>query len=61
MICAASENNTTVIKFVGDTTVIGLITSDEETAYRREMAEPVGLVPGKESLLKDREEQGDDD
>lgn len=39
--CVASQNNTSIIKFAGDTTVIGLITGGVETAYRREVADLV--------------------
>lgn len=35
--CVASQDNTS-IKFADDTTVIGLITGEDETAYRRETA-----------------------
>ncbi len=34
----AYQTNASIITFVDDTTVIGLITSGEETAYRREVA-----------------------
>ncbi|KAI4884029.1 hypothetical protein NFI96_019554 [Prochilodus magdalenae] len=34
-------SNTSIIKFADDTTVIGLITGGDETAYRREVAELV--------------------
>ncbi|KAI4892528.1 hypothetical protein NFI96_005758 [Prochilodus magdalenae] len=37
----ASQSNTSIINFVNDTTVIGLITGGDETAYRREVAELV--------------------
>ncbi|KAI4874696.1 hypothetical protein NFI96_021606, partial [Prochilodus magdalenae] len=40
--CVASQSNTSIIKFADDTTVIGLITGGDETAYRREVAELVG-------------------
>lgn len=39
--CVASQNNTSIIKFADDTTVIGLITGGVETAYRREVADLV--------------------
>ena len=32
--CVASQDSNTIIKFADDTTVIGLITDDAETAYR---------------------------
>ncbi|KAI4871332.1 hypothetical protein NFI96_009818, partial [Prochilodus magdalenae] len=39
--CVASQSNTSINKFADDTTVIGLITGGDETAYRREVAELV--------------------
>ena len=36
--CVASHKDNTILKFADDTTVIGLITGGDETAYRREMA-----------------------
>ena len=36
--CTPSQSNTSIIKFADDTTVIGLITGEEETAYREEVA-----------------------
>ncbi|KAK7896601.1 hypothetical protein WMY93_021926 [Mugilogobius chulae] len=36
--CVASHNNTSIIKFADDTTVIGLITGEEEKGYRAEVA-----------------------
>ena len=39
--CLASQNNATIITFANDTTVIGLISGDDESAYSREVA---GLV-----------------
>ncbi|KAI3369716.1 hypothetical protein L3Q82_024557, partial [Scortum barcoo] len=34
--CVATHSSNTIIKFADDTTVIGLITGDDETAYREE-------------------------
>ena len=39
--CVASQNNTSIIKFADDTTVMGLITAGDEAAYRREVADLV--------------------
>lgn len=36
--CVASQNNTSIIKFADDTTVIGLITRGVETDYKAEVA-----------------------
>ncbi|KAI3354907.1 hypothetical protein L3Q82_004701 [Scortum barcoo] len=35
--CVATHSSNTIIKFADDTTVIGLITGDDETAYREEV------------------------
>ena len=35
--CMAKHDSNTIIKFVGDTTVVGLITDNDETAYREEV------------------------
>ena len=39
--CVASQSNTCIIKFADDTTVMGLITAGDETAYRKEVADLV--------------------
>lgn len=36
--CVASQNNTSIIKFADHTTVIGLISGVDESAYRRDVA-----------------------
>ena len=35
--CTATFNSNTVIKFADDTTIIGCITDDDESAYRAEV------------------------
>ncbi|KAI3353974.1 hypothetical protein L3Q82_018464 [Scortum barcoo] len=35
--CVATHSSNTIVKFADDTTVIGLITGDDETAYREEV------------------------
>ena len=35
--CTARHDSNTIIKFANDTTVVGLITDNEETAYREEV------------------------
>ena len=35
--CVAKHNSNTIIKFADDTTVVGLITDNNETAYREEV------------------------
>ena len=37
--CMARHDSNTIIKFADDTTVVGLITDNEETAYREEVRE----------------------
>jgi hypothetical protein len=39
--CVAKHDSSTIIKFADDTAVVGLITDDDETAYREEVREPV--------------------
>ncbi len=38
--CTATNSSNVIVKFVDDTTVIGLITDNDETAYREEMSTP---------------------
>ena len=35
--CVATHSSNTIVKFADDTTVIGLITDSDETAYREEV------------------------
>ena len=35
--CVAKHDSTTIIKFAADTTVVGLITDNDETDYREEV------------------------
>jgi hypothetical protein len=35
--CVAVHNSNTIIKYAGDTTVVGLITDDDKTAFREEV------------------------
>ncbi len=35
--CTATHSSTVIVKFANDTTVVGLITEDDETAYREEV------------------------
>jgi hypothetical protein len=37
--CVAKHNSNTIIKFADDTTVVGLITDNDKTAYREEVRE----------------------
>ena len=37
--CIAKHNSNTIIKLADDTTVVGLITDKDETAYREEVKE----------------------
>ena len=36
-VCVAKHGSNTIIKFADDTTVVGLITDNDETAYREEV------------------------
>ena len=40
--CMARHNSNTIIKFAGDTTVVSLITDNNETAYREEVRDLAG-------------------
>ncbi|KAI3369483.1 hypothetical protein L3Q82_007490 [Scortum barcoo] len=47
--CVATHSSNTIIKFADNTTVIGLITGDDETAYREVRGQsPDILVPGQQ-------------
>jgi hypothetical protein len=37
-VCVAAHDSNTIIKFADNTTVVGLITDDDETAYRKEVS-----------------------
>jgi hypothetical protein len=37
--CVATHDSNTIIKFADDTTVVGLITGNDETAYREEVSD----------------------
>jgi hypothetical protein len=38
--CVAKHASNSIIKFVDNTTVVGLITNNDETAYRKEVRAP---------------------
>jgi hypothetical protein len=40
--CMARHDSNTIIKFADDTTVVGLITDNDETAYREEVRDLAG-------------------
>ena len=40
--CMARHDSNTIIKFADDTTVVGLITDYDKTAYREEVRDPAG-------------------
>ncbi|KAL7834203.1 hypothetical protein SRHO_G00284500 [Serrasalmus rhombeus] len=50
--CWSSQNNTSIIKFADDTTVVGLITGGDETAYRKEVAELVAWCHNTDTLTQ---------
>ncbi len=47
--CTAAHSSNAIVKFADDTTVIGLITDNDETAYR---------VSGEPPLTQHRQDQG---
>ena len=42
----AAHYSNTIIQFADDMAVVGLITADDETAYREEGQRPGNVVPG---------------
>jgi hypothetical protein len=42
----ARHDSNTIIKFADDTSVVGLITENNETAYREDGQRPGSVVPG---------------
>lgn len=57
--CVDYQNNTSIIKFADDTTVIGLITGGDRSAYRREVADLVKCQDNNLPLNVNKN-QGDD-
>ena len=53
-----THDSYTVIKFADETMVVGLITGEDETAYREEVRDCV--VPGQQPLLQRQQDKGDD-
>ena len=51
--CVAKHDSNTIIKFTDDTTVVGLITDNDETGYR-------DVVPGQQPLPQRDQDKGDD-
>ena len=45
--CVAMHAFNSIIKFADDTTVVGLITNNNKTAYREEVRDPGSVVSGK--------------
>ena len=48
--CVAKHDSNTIIKFAHDTIVVGLITDNNETAYREKIIELGSVVPGQQPL-----------
>ena len=44
-VCMARPDTNTIIKFADDTTVAGLITDNDETAYREEVRDRITTSP----------------
>ncbi|KAI3352074.1 hypothetical protein L3Q82_020887, partial [Scortum barcoo] len=59
--CVATHSSNTIVKFADDTTVIGLITGDDETAYREVRGQsPDILVPGQQPPSQHQQNKGAD-
>ena len=50
--CMARHDSNTIIKFADDTTVVGLITDNDETAYREEIRDLAGWCQNNNLSLK---------
>ena len=46
----ARHDSNTIIQFADDTTVVGLITDNNETAYKEEVRDLAVVVPGQQPL-----------
>ncbi|KAI3367588.1 hypothetical protein L3Q82_026434, partial [Scortum barcoo] len=57
--CVASHKYNTILKFADDTTVIGLISGGDETAYRSEVASLVKWMRQQQPLPEHGQDQGD--
>jgi len=44
--CVATRGSNTTLKFAEDTTILGLITNNDETAYREEVRDVATWCPG---------------
>jgi hypothetical protein len=53
------HDSNTIAKFADDTTVVGLITDNDETAYREEVR-PGSVMPGQQPLPQCEQDTGDD-
>ena len=49
--CMGRHDSNTIIKFADDTTVVGLITDNDETAYREEVRDLAGCCQNKNQSL----------
>jgi NADPH-dependent curcumin reductase CurA len=56
----ARHNSHTIIKFADDMTVVGLITDDDETAYREEVSDLAVWCQNNNLSLKRQQEKGAD-
>ena len=56
--CTARHNSNTIIKFDDDTTVVGLITNNDETAYREEARDLSGCCQNNNLSLNTGAPQG---
>ncbi len=56
--CTAKHSPSIIVKFTDDTTVIGLITDNDETAYREEVSTLTNALVSLRSAVKLEEEEG---
>ena len=57
--CGAKHDSSAIIKFTDDTAVVGLITDDDETAYREEVRD-LAVVPGQQPPPQRQQDKGAD-
>ncbi len=56
--CTATHSSNVIVKFADDTTVIGLITDNDETAYREEVSTLTKWCQEEPPLTQHRQDQG---
>jgi hypothetical protein len=58
--CVAKHASNSIIKFADNTTAVGLITNDDETAYREEVRALGVWCLGKQPLTQSQQNKGAD-